>query len=244
MVRASGLRRAKSTSVALLSILAIASGFTGPVLGAGRPVAAAPAGNARSIEALTASTAARIAAREAGWDLRAAAPARAVGSDGRVVLTTQTARRPAVARANVHPGLGPSANALAYKGRNHVWIPSLGISDAVLPYACSRTRDPADYMYRWGCAGHNNVYILGHARSVMKPLHDLYVSGGLRKGLVALYADADGRIRAYQVTEWRVVLPTEIAWQIAAQPVPSMTLQTCVGKNDRYRLNVRLVEMR
>lgn len=128
-----------------------------------------------------------------------------------------------------------------YSGQNYFWIPSLGISDPVRFYPCSRTKAPANYMYRWGCAGKNNVYILGHAYGVMKPLHDAYVKGKLKVGMIAVYADANGRVRKYRVTEWRVVRPTEVTWQIAAQPVPSMTLQTCIGKDSAYRLNVRLV---
>ena len=128
-----------------------------------------------------------------------------------------------------------------YRGTNHFWIPSLGMSYGVHPYSCGSTYYPANRIYRWGCAGRNNVYLFGHAHSVMKPLHDLYVRGGLRKGMVAVYANANGKITKYRVTEWRVVRPTEIAWQIASQPVPSMTLQTCIGKDSQYRLNVRLV---
>ena len=128
-----------------------------------------------------------------------------------------------------------------FSGTNHFWIPSLGMSYGVRWYACGRTTTPLNYIYRWGCAGKNNVYLLGHAWGVMKPLHDLYVRGGLRVGMVAVYADASGHVRKYRVTEWRVVRPTEIAWQIAAQPVPSLTLQTCLGKNSEWRLNVRLV---
>jgi sortase (surface protein transpeptidase) len=45
----------------------------------------------------------------------------------------------------------------------------------------------------------------------------------------------------YRVTAWQVVKPTEVSWAIASQPVPSMTLQTCLGANSAYRLNVRLV---
>ena len=128
-----------------------------------------------------------------------------------------------------------------YRGTNHFWIPSLGMSYGVHWYGCSASYYPRNVMYRWGGAGRNNVYIFGHAHSVMKPLHDLYVRGGLRRGLVAVFADANGRVTKYRVTEWRVVRPTEVAWQIAAQPRPSMTLQTCVGKDSQYRLNVRLV---
>ena len=135
----------------------------------------------------------------------------------------------------------PTPHKHVYAGTNHFWIPSLGMSYGVGWYACGRTSTPANRIYRWGCAGRNNVYLLGHAWGVMKPLHDLYVSGGLRRGMVAVYADGSGHVRKYRVTEWRVVRPTEIAWQIAAQPVPSMTLQTCIGAKSQYRLNVRLV---
>ena len=129
-----------------------------------------------------------------------------------------------------------------YAGYNRFWIPSLGMNYKVHLYECSRSRPPDNYMYRWGCAGTNNVYILGHAYSVMKPLHDLYVAGRLKRGMVAIYADGGGRVHWYRVTEWRVVDPVDSEWAIAGQPVPSMTLQTCVGKDGRYRLNVRLVQ--
>jgi sortase (surface protein transpeptidase) len=75
----------------------------------------------------------------------------------------------------------------------------------------------------------------------MKPLHDLYVRGGLKVGMLAVYADSSGRVRKYRVTAWQVVYPTVVDWAIASQPVPSMTLQTCVGANSEKRLDVRLV---
>lgn len=135
----------------------------------------------------------------------------------------------------------PQSAPLAYVGRNHFWIPALGVSRDVYSYPCSRTRAPANLIYRWGCAGANNVYILGHAYGVMAPLHDAYVSGRLHVGMVAIYADANGTIRSYQVTSWRLVRPTNGTWAEASQPVPSMTLQTCVGARSQWRLIVRLV---
>jgi hypothetical protein len=79
----------------------------------------------------------------------------------------------------------------------------------------------------------------------MKPLHDAYVSGRLRKGAKAWYADPNGKVHVYAVRWWKVTLPTpDAAWAWAAQDVPSMTLQTCVGKDSRYRLMVRLVEVK
>ena len=140
------------------------------------------------------------------------------------------------------PTVHVTATKPTYTGQNRFWIPSLGMNYRVHIFECSRSRDPDNYIYRWGCAGANNVYILGHAYGVMKPLHDLYVRGGLRKGMVAIYADGAGRVHWYRVTSWRVVDPSEAAWAIASQPVPSMTLQTCVGKYSQNRLNVRLVQ--
>jgi sortase (surface protein transpeptidase) len=147
----------------------------------------------------------------------------------------------AEARAEAKAEKKTQAAAPVYSGTNHFWIPSLGMSTNVHAYPCSRSRPPDNYMYRWGCAGQNNVYILGHAYSVMKPLHDLYVRGGLRKGMIAVYANGNGVVTKYRVTAWRVVDPVDSHWAIADQPRPSMTLQTCVGKKSQWRLNVRLV---
>lgn len=131
-----------------------------------------------------------------------------------------------------------------YTGTNHFWFPALGISRSVHLFPCSRQRPPDHYLYRWGCAGTNNVYVMGHASSVFKALHDAYNAGRLRIGMIAKYADGNGRVRTYRITEWRVVDPVDSHWAIASQPIPSMTLQTCVGPNGVDRLNVRLVIVR
>jgi sortase (surface protein transpeptidase) len=130
--------------------------------------------------------------------------------------------------------------ATSYHGRNHVWIPSLGVSRSVTFFSCSDT-GVGNYVYRWGCAGRNNVYLFGHASSVFKPLHDAYAHHRLRRGMKVVYADGSGRVRSYRVTFWNVVSPTGGAWAYAAQSRPSLTLQTCVGADSKYRLIVRLV---
>ena len=138
-----------------------------------------------------------------------------------------------------------SASSAGYNGRNHVWIPSLGVNRTVAWFPCDRVRPPDNYVYRWGCAGANNVYLLGHAYSVFKPLHDAYVGHRLKVGMKAYYADASGKVHVYAVRWWKVTPPTTSAsWAWAAQSTPSMTLQTCVGANSAYRLMVRLVEVR
>jgi hypothetical protein len=136
-----------------------------------------------------------------------------------------------------------TVHATSFTGRNHVWIPALGVNRSISSFACSRSREPDNYVYRWGCAGTNNVYLLGHAWGVFKPLHDAYVRGNLKAGMKVWYADGSGRVTAYAVRWWKVVKPTTAAsWAWAAQSTPSMTLQTCVGALSQNRLMVRLTK--
>ena len=131
-----------------------------------------------------------------------------------------------------------------YRGSNHVWIPWLGISSGVQSFPCSRSRPPDAGVYRWGCAGHDNVYLMGHAWSTFRALHDAYVAGRLRPGLAVWYADGAGHVHEYRIAWWKLVAPTTAAsWAWAAQSRPSMTLQTCVGANSQYRLMVRLLQV-
>ncbi len=191
---------------------------------------------------------AHLAAHRAGQT----APPRALPEDDGAI-SSQEHVRPSLSRgATVRPELTPAARettvtastariASSYSGRNHVWIPSLGINRSVSGFPCSRSRPPDNLVYRWGCAGRNNVYLMGHAHSVFKPLHDAYVQGRLKKGMQVVYADSSGRVRTYSVIWWKVVPPTTAAaWAWAAQSKPSMTLQTCVGPNGNLRLMVRL----
>ena len=200
---------------------------------------------------------------DAGWT-RSSADAAAERSDQTppvetpprddAAIVSQKHVRPSLGRAAIaRPELTPAARettvitpkavvASSYRGRNHVWMPSLGIDRSVSAFPCSRSRAPDNLVYRWGCAGRNNVYLMGHAYSVFKPLHDAYVQGRLRKGMQVVYADNNGRVRTYSVIWWKVVRPTTAAaWAWAGQSTPSMTLQTCVGANGNLRLMVRLV---
>src|SRR5690349_22896758 len=140
-------------------------------------------------------------------------------------------------------GTGGSAGATSFKGRNHVWIPALGVSRSITFYSCSSSFYPGNRVYRWGCAGSNNVYLFGHAHSVFKPLHDAYVRGSLRKGMKVYYADGAGKVSTYAVRWWRLTTPQNGAWAYAGQSRPSLTLQTCVGAQSQYRLIVRLTRV-
>lgn len=133
--------------------------------------------------------------------------------------------------------------AASFRGRNHVWIPSLGINRSVAAFPCSRSRPPDNLVYRWGCSGSNNIYLMAHSYGMFRPLHDAFVSGRLAKGMKVYYAGSDGRVRTFSVSWWKTARPTASAsWAWAPQSRSSMTLQTCVGSNSQYRLFVRLVE--
>jgi hypothetical protein len=147
---------------------------------------------------------------------------------------TAEPRQPAVRAAAAAP------RKPVYRGRNHIWIPSLGVSRDLSWFSCSRTRPPGHRLYQWGCAGRNNVYVFAHAASVFSQLHSAYVNGRLRKGMRVIHADSKGRIRTYKVRFWKVVSPVGQSWAYAGQSTPSMTLQTCVGARSQYRLIVRL----
>lgn len=237
------------TTALLILALAITTGWT-PAAAPADPVGAAsqvtsqvsilsPAAAHRSA---TAATTPQITASLATHRAFQANQAMAV----RTLFQARTFAARAVVPASTPAIIAPvrvkapavKAEPRTYVGKNHFWFPGLKISRPVYLFACTRSREPDNYVYRWGCAGSNNVYLLGHAWGVFKPLHDAYLSGRLKVGMIAYYADGNGRVRKYKVTTWRVVNPVDSQWAIASQPVPSMTLQTCIGLD---RLAVRLV---
>jgi sortase family protein len=145
-----------------------------------------------------------------------------------------------VAASNSVASGSTGTSATSFRGRNHVWIPALGVSRSITFYSCSSSFYPGNRVYRWGCAGSNNVYLFGHAHSVFKALHDAYVRGRLAKGMKVYYANGSGSVSTYAISWWKLTTPDKGAWAYAAQSAPSLTLQTCVGAQSQYRLIVRL----
>lgn len=156
------------------------------------------------------------------------------------VIAPAVVKKAVILRSPIPTVRVDAAVAPRYTGRNHMWMPVLGINRTIYTFPCTRSVPPDNLVYRWGCAGANNVYLLGHAWGVFKPLHDAYVAGRLRIGMEVIYADGAGRIRHYRITTWRVVLPSDTSW-IGSFIRPTMILQTCVGATSTYRLNVKLI---
>jgi hypothetical protein len=209
-------------------VTAVAAGIAGV---AGAPIAL----DARSLSASAASSA----------PLALAAGATGATGSARVAATHRVeALHPQPATGSAATRAPKTTAATSFTGRNHLWIPALGIDRGTSSFACSRSQAPANYVYRWGCAGSNNVYLMGHAYGVFKALHDAYYNGRLKVGLIAVYADGSGNVHTYRVAWWRVVRPTTDAkWAWAPLATPSMTLQTCLGANSQTRLMVRLVRV-
>jgi sortase (surface protein transpeptidase) len=244
MVRSPSIRRFISPS---LLALALAIGTVSSAVGRDEVIAPATDPAAAAAPALLSgaslpTSAGAVLAAESAPN----APV-SLGSVATLADAAVTAARRSI--ADTRPVQQPAATAPApasssrYTGRNHVWMPSLKIDKSVAGYACSRSSYPGNRVYRWGCAGKNNVYLFGHAHSVFKPLHDAYVKGRLKKGAKLYYADSSGRVRTYKVAWWKVTTPTKGTWAYAPQPRRSVTLQTCVGSKSQYRLIVRLTEV-
>jgi hypothetical protein len=133
---------------------------------------------------------------------------------------------------------------VTYSGVYHLWIPGLGLSRSIHDWGCNGGLIPNLVEY-WGCAGTNNLYLLGHAWGVFAPIHDGYHSGALHVGLTAYYADKAGKVHKYRISQIRHVAIKDYAswsgWAIGSSSSQVITLQTCDGATSSYRILVRLV---
>lgn len=132
-------------------------------------------------------------------------------------------------------------NAVAFGGHNRFSIPTLGINSTIGTTSCG-VLIPNGIWY-WPCAGRNNLYLMGHAWGVFAPVHNGYHSGLLTAGLTALYSDGAGVVHRYRLL-WVEDLPVAVwgkgaTWAATSSSV--ITLQTCDGATDNYRIIVRFV---
>jgi hypothetical protein len=201
--------------------------------------AAAKAAQIAAVKAAAAAKAqaARIAAVKAQARAKAVAAAR-IARQRQQAAAARAIRTAASKSSTARSGSG------GYRGRNHMWYPALGISYPVSWFPCSRSRPPDNFVYRWGCAGRNNVYLMAHAAGKFGPLNRAYYSGRLARGQLLVYADNAGRIHRYRLVWSRTYPPlTTASWAWASQARSSATLQTCIGSNSQLRLFVRFVEV-
>jgi hypothetical protein len=148
---------------------------------------------------------------------------------------------PRLDRTPTAPPSAPARQAKPVATPDRLNIPSLGIDAPIRTTACGRTIP--DGIWYWPCAGTNNFYLVGHDWGVFHQLQAAYHGGQLTPGMVALYSDQRAVVHRYELL-WVEDLPLETFGQgdvWAATPGPVMTLQTCDGPRDDYRLIVRFV---
>ena len=192
----------------------------------------------RAVEEAAAQAAAEAeAAAQAQAEAEAAAKARAEAEAKAAAQAKAEAAQP-------KPQAPQPAVAPTYTGQNRFWFPKLGISQRVYEFPCSRSETPGDVVYRWGCAGENNVYLLAHNFGKFYPLYKAYYAGTLDRGLVAIYADPQGEVHYFELAWYKVVPPDgDVGFAYAAQSQSSLSMQTCVGDDGELRLVVRFTEV-
>jgi hypothetical protein len=140
----------------------------------------------------------------------------------------------AVAQATTYPSIGR----LSFPVAN-------GLDRSVYDWGCRGGTVP-NLVLRWGCAGRNNLYLLGHASGVFNGVVDAWRDGRLTAGRLASLT-RNGVKRTYKVA-WVRLVPASYVWKGLtgdkwawnATSTPAITLQTCWGATSQYRLIVRL----
>jgi hypothetical protein len=148
----------------------------------------------------------------------------------------------AVAPAARPAAHNPAARPATVIRSNGLSIPALGINSPIRGMSQCGGVIP-NGIFRWSCAGRNNLYLLGHAWGVFAPIHNGYHRGLLKPGLIARYTDGAGVVHVYRLV-WVEDLTIATwgkgaVWAATSRPV--ITLQTCDGATSNYRIIVRFV---
>ncbi len=127
-------------------------------------------------------------------------------------------------------------------------IPAIGLSVNVDDWGCRGSIVP-DLALRWGCRSSINQYIAGHAYGVFHPYYLAYARHRLVKGMVATFTTPAGRVTRYRLAWMRFVPRTYLwhgltgeQWAWGATSRPALTLQTCWGATNAYRIVTRFVK--
>jgi hypothetical protein len=204
---------------ALLLVLALLAGGSAPVAAA--PVAAPNA-------AAQPTTAARPAA---GTHV---APAQLLPPESSVRMT---------------PGARAVAPAATLVRLGTLRIRLIGLAVSVYHWGCGASTVP-NLAIRWGCVKNNNKFIAGHAYGVFHPYHLAYARHRLKVGLIATFTDPAGHVARFKLAWVRLVPKTYIwrgltgelwAWNNTSRA--ALTLQTCWGSTNAYRIVSRWVQV-
>ena len=143
-------------------------------------------------------------------------------------------------------GTAPIAQATTYPYLGRFSFPAAnGLDRNVYDWGCRGGTVP-NLVLRWGCAGSNNTYLIGHAWGVFNPVADAWRDGRLSAGKLA-FLTRNGVKLTYKVA-WVRLVPASYVWKGLsgdkwawnATTRQAITLQTCWGASSQYRLIVRL----
>ena len=128
-------------------------------------------------------------------------------------------------------------------------IRGLNMDVRVYRWSCRSTNLP-NRALRWKCSGTNNQFIVGHAYGVFHPYYLAWKYDRFKRGMRAKFTDANGKVTRYKLKWVRKVRANYVwhdktgdqwAWNATAKP--SITLQTCWGRTNKYRIVARWVKV-
>jgi hypothetical protein len=147
----------------------------------------------------------------------------------------------------VAPAVAPVAVFSSLRRLGTLRISGIGLATAVYNWGCGSSIVP-NVALRWGCKASNNRFIVGHGYGVFHPYLVAFSRHRLVRGLVATFTDTAGRKARYRLAWSRLVPKTYLwkgqtgdQWAWGSTPTASLTLQTCWGKTNAYRIITRFV---
>ncbi len=145
------------------------------------------------------------------------------------------------------PAVAPQAAPAALKRLGVLRIPAIGIYVNVYNWGCGASIVP-NVALRWVCKSSNNMFIVGHGYGVFRPYLVAFTLKRLRVGIIATFTTPAGKTTRYKMAWTRKVLPSYLwsgltgpEWAWGNTPLPSLTLQTCWGATNAYRIVTRFV---
>jgi hypothetical protein len=145
------------------------------------------------------------------------------------------------------PAVAPVTDVSSLRRLGTLRINGIGLVVAVYDWGCGTSIVP-NLALRWGCRASNNRYIAGHGYGVFHPYLVAYSRHRLVRGLIATFTDAAGRTTRYRLA-WSRLVPKSFVWHgqtgdqwaWANTPGPTLTLQSCWGSTNAYRIITRFV---
>ncbi|MEI7745660.1 MAG: hypothetical protein WCK58_18130 [Chloroflexota bacterium] len=178
----------------------------------------------------------------------AAAPGRAVAAT-RTPAVASSGQLPPDASAMRTPGTAVIAAPDALKRLGTLRVRALGIYKSVYDWGCRGPVVP-NYVLSWHCKSSNNRFLTGHAYGVFHPIWTAYKYHRLKVGMIATFTTAGGTVTKFKLAWVRKVPKSYLyngitgeRWAWGSTSLKALTLQTCWGSTNAYRLVLRFYKV-